>query len=147
MRIIRATADDLDRLAVLFDGYRSFYEQPSDVDGARAFLAERLAAGESVVFMAEDEEGRAMGFTQLYPLFSSVRMGRVWLLNDLYVDAAARRTGLGDALMQAAEEFAREQGALGMQLETAEDNHAGQALYERRGWTVERGFLHYGLAL
>lgn len=147
MSVRRATTDDLDQLAPLFDAYRRFYQQPGDQPAARGFLADRLEADESVVFIALDEDGCGQGFTQLYPLFSSVRLGRVWLLNDLFVAETARRRGIADALMGAAEDFARLDGAIGLQLETGEDNLAGQALYERRGWVREQGYFHYALAL
>lgn len=132
--IRRAGADDLDALAVLFDAYRQFYGQRSNVMGARAFLAERLALDESVLLVAASGS-QSVGFVQLYPLFSSVRMGRVWVLNDLYVDPAARRSGVARALLDAACAFARERRALGLQLETGPDNHHAQALYRASGWT------------
>ena len=81
-----AQSGDLEPLARLFDEYRQFYEQASDLEGARRFLAERGSRHESVVFLAIDSvSGTAVGFTQLYPSFSSISMKRVWILNDLYV--------------------------------------------------------------
>jgi len=139
--IRRAGADDLDTLAALFDAYRQFYDQRSNVSGARAFLSERLALDESVLLLAEDE-GRAVGFVQLYPLFSSVRMGRVWVLNDLYVAPEARRSGVARALLEASTAFARDRGALGLQLETGADNRQAQALYRDAGWTQDAN-LHF----
>ncbi|HMF43006.1 MAG TPA: GNAT family N-acetyltransferase, partial [Polyangia bacterium] len=62
----RATIADIEPLVLLFDGYRRFYENPTDIEGARRFLTARLEAGESVVFVA-DRDGRLVGFTQLYP--------------------------------------------------------------------------------
>src|SRR6266851_4244256 len=97
VRTIRAGLDDLEALAPLFDGYRRFYRQPSDPQAARAFLAERLKRNESVIFVAV-LDGGIVGFTQLYPLFSSVSMKRLWLLNDLFVAPEARRTGAGRGL-------------------------------------------------
>ena len=82
--IRRATDADIARVAPLFDAYRSFYGQPPDIARADAFLRERLARGESALLLAE-RDGEALGFTQLYPLFSSVRTARLWLLNDLFV--------------------------------------------------------------
>jgi len=147
MQIRRADLADIEMLAPLFDAYRGFYGQPSDELGAARFLGERLTQAESVVLLAVDGSGGGLGFTQLYPLFSSVRMGRVWLLNDLFVAEGARRSGVADALMAAAEDFARADGAAGMQLETGDDNLGAQALYRRRGWILEQGFQHYGLTL
>jgi GNAT superfamily N-acetyltransferase len=131
--ISKATLSDLDSLVPLFDAYRQFYQQVSNPDGARAFLAARLEREESVVFLAFDE-GRAVGFTQLYPQFSSVGMDRNWLLNDLYVDESARKRGVASGLLEAARAWGGETGARWLVLETAVDNYAAQALYEKAGW-------------
>ncbi len=143
--IRRANANDLDALAPLFDAYRQFYEQPSDVAGARVFLTERHANNESVLLIAE-RDGAAIGFVQLYPIFSSVRMGRVWTLNDLYVVPDARRHGVARALLETSCEFARETGALGLQLETGKDNLAAQKLYRDAGWELETN-LHFSITV
>lgn len=138
----RATLADLEPLAQLFDGYRRFYEQPSDIEGARRFLTARLEAGESVVFVAE-RGGRLVGFTQLYPSFSSGTMNRLWILNDLFVAPEARRGGVGGALLTAAEQFARDGGSKGLVLATQKTNAAAKALYERCGWKSDALFDHY----
>jgi ribosomal protein S18 acetylase RimI-like enzyme len=131
--IRRATAADIDALAPLFDGYRSFYGQAPDAARARDFLAQRIGGGESVVLVAE-RDGSAIGFTQLYPVFSSVRTARTWLLNDLFVDATARRGGVARKLLDAAATFARDDGAAGLMLETTRDNAPARALYRAAGW-------------
>ncbi len=131
--IRRASAADLDALVPLFDAYRMFYAQPSDPVRARDFLAERLAKGESAVLVAERGPS-AVGFTQLYPVFSSVRTTRTWLLNDLFVAEGARRGGVARALLDAAAAFARAQGAAGLMLETTRDNAPARALYRAAGW-------------
>lgn len=144
----RATLDDLDALAALFDAYRVFYAQASDPPVARAFLQERLQRGESVIFLARDAAGgRALGFTQLYPSFSSVSAHRTWILNDLFVAPSARKRGVARALMNCARAFAIETAALRMVLETAEDNAPAQALYESLGYVRETGTRHYSLEL
>ena len=144
----RATLDDLDALATLFDGYRVFYKQSSSPALARAFIEERLQRDESVIFIARDGGTReAHGFTQLYPMFSSVSARRIWVLNDLFVIPAARKRGVARALMDCARDFAMEAGALRLILETAEDNHAAQALYESLGYVLESGERHYSLEL
>jgi ribosomal protein S18 acetylase RimI-like enzyme len=134
--IRRASAADLDALVPLFDAYRVFYAQPSDPVRARDFLADRLANGESVVLVAERGPS-AIGFTQLYPIFSSVRTARTWLLNDLFVAEGARRGGVARALLDAAAAFAREQGAAGVMLETTRDNGPARALYRAAGWNED----------
>ena len=122
----RAGPRDLDALAVLFDAYRGFYGQPSDVTRARDWLRTRMRVGESVVLVAEID-GAVAGFVQLYPMFSSVRTARTWILNDLFVAEAARRRGVARALLDAAAAFAREDGAAGISLETTRGNTAALA--------------------
>ena len=131
--IHRATLADLDAVAPLFNAYRVFYSQPGDLQRARDYLQERMTLGESVVLLAQ-RDGEVVGFTQLYPIFSSVRTARTWLLNDLYVDPGARRRGVAQALMRSAADFARGQGAAGLSLETARDNAPARALYRAAGW-------------
>jgi len=131
--IRRATLEDLDLVAPLFDGYRRFYGQAADIPRAKAFLRERLERNESTILLAM-RDGQAAGFTQLYPLFSSVRTARLWLLNDLFVAEHARRGGVARALLDAAVAFAREQGAAGVMLETMRDNTPARALYRAAGW-------------
>ena len=128
-----ATLADLDAIAPLFDAYRQFYSQPADLARARDYLRERMTLGESVVLLAQ-RDGEWVGFTQLYPVFSSVRTARTWLLNDLFVTESARRHGVARALLDAAAAFAREQGAAGLMLETMADNAPARALYRAAGW-------------
>ena len=144
--IRRATIDDVDAIAPLFDHYRMFYQQPPDAALARRFIDERLQRGESVIFLAE-VGGKAVGFTQLFPSFSSVRAGRAWVLNDLYIDIAARRLGAARALLQAAADFARADGAIRLELETDHDNRSAQALYRHMGWELYEGTLRFRLSL
>lgn len=146
-RLRPASAADLPALAELFDRYRQFYQQPPDLTGAYTYLRERFAAGESVVFIAEGAGGEPLGFTQLYPALCSVAMRRYWVLYDLFVVASARRQGIARALMERAREHALQTGAARIDLETAIDNLAGQALYESLGYLRETAFHKYSLAL
>ena len=132
----RAGPQDLDALAALFDAYRGFYGQPSDVPRARDWLRTRMRVGESVVLVAE-RGGETVGFTQLYPMYSSVRTARTWILNDLYVAEAARRGGVARALLDAAVAFAKADGAAGISLETTRGNAAARALYRAAGWSED----------
>lgn len=136
LRIRTATPDDLDAIARLFDAYRQFYGQPSDRAAARAFLAERMEYRQSLVLLAEHGDD-AVGFAQLYPMFSSVRMASVWVLNDLYVDTDARRLGVGRRLLEAAAVAAKAAGAVRVALETARENLPARALYRDAGWEEE----------
>jgi GNAT superfamily N-acetyltransferase len=140
--IRRASVDDVDAVAVLFDGYRRFYEQAPDLEGARRFLQARLTSGDSVMFVAEGDK-QLLGFTQLYPSFSSASMTRVWILNDLFVDPRHRRSGLGRALMTAAEDFARDDNSKGLVLATQKTNGPAKTLYEARDWKLDVAFDHY----
>lgn len=132
----RATLEDLDGVAPLFDAYRRFYAQPGDLQRARGFLRERLQHGESAILLAE-LDGAVAGFTQLYPMFSSVRTARIWILNDLFVDDRARRRGVARALLDGAAQFAKDQGAAGLMLETTRDNAPARALYRAAGWSED----------
>lgn len=144
--IERAGPTDLEELVPLFEGYRRFYRRAPDDQAARAFLEARLERGDSVVYLARDS-GRAVGFVQLYPTFSSVRMRRLWILNDLFVDPSARGRGVGRRLMERAREHAEETAAAGLILETEKSNQAAAALYRSLGWTREASFTRYELFL
>lgn len=141
----RAESNDLERVVPLFGAYRQFYRQSRDPEGERRFLAERLARAECVIFLAESG-GTVVGFTLLYPMFTSVTMGPTWVLNDLYVLPESRRRGVGARLLARAKEFGRETRAHYLTLETARDNPA-QRLYEAEGWKRDEQFLHYELPL
>ncbi|WP_423802281.1 N-acetyltransferase family protein [Neobacillus sp. SAB-20_R2A] len=142
MNLIKATINDLDAVTELFDLYRQFYQQSPDSEGAREFLKARILNGESVIFIAY-EGGEAVGFTQLYPSFSSVSMKRSWTLNDLYVKKEYRGKGAGEKLIHKAIEMARDTGAKGVLLETASDNIPAQGLYEKIGFKRETHYFYY----
>jgi len=144
MLVRRAGVGDLGDLAPLFDGYRQFYGQRSDLAAARAFLAERLRRDEAVIFVAIADDAM-LGFTQLYPSFSSVSVKRLWILNDLFVSPAARRGGVGRRLLERAREWAVETDAKGLTLTTALSNSAARSLYESCGWRRDDEFAHYQL--
>jgi ribosomal protein S18 acetylase RimI-like enzyme len=144
--VIRAGVGDVPLAAPLFDAYRQFYGQKADLHGAVVFLTERLTRGESVVFLALDGQA-AVGFVQLYPSFSSVRMMPIWILNDLFVADAARRRGVARLLMDAALALARSTGAARLVLSTAKDNVTARSLYLSLGYRIDEAFDHLELAL
>jgi GNAT superfamily N-acetyltransferase len=146
LAIRRATSDDLEVVAALFDQYRQFYRAATDLDAARRFLRERLATGDSVVQLAFNG-AEALGFTQLYPSFSSLSMARILILNDLFVAPAGRRCGAGAALLDAAAAYARESGAVRLTLSTGIDNTTAQSLYEQKGWKRDTDFFVYTFQL
>ena len=139
-----AATEDAARIAPLFDAYRQFYEQPADRAGALAYVHARLAHGESVILLAEDTAtGQAVGFCQLYPSFCSVIAAPIYVLYDLFVAPAARKSGAGRALLQQAEAHARAGGFARMDLTTARTNLPAQALYASLGWERDEVFLTY----
>lgn len=146
MSIVTANLTHLEDLAVLFDSYRVFYRQPADIPRARQFLQSRLEQGDSTILIALINNQIA-GFTQLYPSFSSVAMKPVWVLNDLFVAEAYRNQGIAKGLLTAAEEFARENGAIRVVLETQATNTVAQLLYEKRGYIKDTEFYHYSLSI
>ena len=144
MEVYQATIKDLDGVSKLFDSYRVFYEQPSNIEAAKNFIQERLEKNDSIIFVAV-KNGEYFGFTQLYPSFSSVSMRRLWILNDLYVMQGARKSGVGKKLLAAAKQLAIQTQAKGLSLQTAVDNVSAQALYESDGWKKDEKFLYYTL--
>lgn len=142
MKIRTATLEDLDALGPLFDSYRVFYKRQSDLAAAKQFLRERFRKDDSVIFLAISDDGNGIGFTQLYPSFSSVSMQPIYVLNDLFVHRSARGKGIGEALMKHAMEFARGKNCRGLTLETGIDNPA-QHLYERLGFKKDSDVFHY----
>jgi len=141
MIVRRAKKKDIDQLSVLLDKYRIFYKQQPDVDSAKSFLKKRMKRKESVIFVAEEKKN-LLGFTQLFPIFSSVSMKRTWLLNDLYVNEKARGMGAATALLKAAKDFGEETNSKWLLLQTAADNFTAQKAYEKNGWIKETDFFY-----
>lgn len=138
--ISTATLEHLELLVPLFDAYRVFYQEKTDFERARNFLLERIQNADSVIYLAFDAD-KPLGFTQLYPSFSSASTQRLWILNDLYVIPEARGLRIGEYLIERAMQLARDTNAKGVMLETAHTNTSGQKLYERMGF--EREDLEY----
>jgi GNAT superfamily N-acetyltransferase len=143
----QATIVDLDLLVPLFDAYRQFYRKPTDPGLARRFLWERFEHNESIIFVAVRQDGSAVGFTQLFPSFSSASAAPIFILNDLFVVPEARRMQVGSLLLSAAASFGRAVGAVRLTLSTEVTNEAAQALYETEGWTRQADFYIYNFTL
>lgn len=142
METRQANKFDLQQLAKLFNQYRIFYKQESDIDGAVNFISERLRLNDSYIIIALNDSNAVTGFTQLYPSYSSVSMQRTYILNDLFVDENFRKKGVGEILLNAAKQFANTQNSKGLTLETDYNNPA-QHLYERLKWKKDTTVLHY----
>ena len=138
-----ATLADLEVLAELFDAYRQFYQQSSDVRLAKSFLAARIENNESVVILATNATQRVVGFCQLYPTFCSVEAKPIYSLYDLFVAPEERRSGAGSVLLNAAETLAAKNGKARMDLTTAKSNTPAQAAYEALGWVRDEVFFAY----
>lgn len=142
-----ATLADLELVAPLFDAYRQFYEQPPDLDRARKFIRERMERAESDILLAIGAHGDILGFCQLYPTFCSVEAEPIYVLYDLFVWSQARRSGVGRALLLAAEALAAQNGKVRMDLTTARTNLSAQAAYELLGWVRDEVFYGYNKAI
>ena len=147
IHIERATFGELPRLAQLFDGYRRFYRMKSDISHAREFLTARLRHKDSIILVAWVGDESLTGFVQLYPSFSSVRMGPIWILNDLYVEREWRGQGVGQRLMEEARILAVQNGCIALELATEKTNTHAKRLYEKLGYSLDETFDHYELAL
>ena len=140
----RATTADVPELARLFDAYRIFYERAPDLTAAEAFVRRQIEEDVTKFFIARDyDNGAAIGFVHLLPSVSTLAMQPIWYLEDLFVAPAARRRGVGEALMLQAERFARETGAERLTLSTAFDNKTAQSLYRRLGYERDEHFWYF----
>lgn len=147
MKIRKANIQDIEQLSSLFDAYRVFYKKPSDIESAVTFLSERISRHESEIFVAENEAKELTGFVQLYPLFSSTRMKRFWLLNDLFVKPEHRSKGISVALIEKAKELCQDTNSCGMMLETAKTNIVGNNLYPKTGFELDEDHNYYSWSL
>jgi GNAT superfamily N-acetyltransferase len=146
MKIIQAQIEHLEETATIFDLYRGFYQQSPDIEAAKIFIRDRLQKSDSTIFIASNN-GQIIGFTQLYPSFSSVSMKPIWILNDLFVRETDRNKGVAKLLMNTAADFARETAAIRIVLSTQISNTLAQALYESLGYTNNEEFYQYQLKL
>ncbi len=147
MKIIQANSLQLDQATQLFDAYRVFYGKNSDLQGAKNFIQERLQKRDSVLFLVADDELTGVGFAQLYPSFTSIGMGKVFILNDLYVDSDHRKKGIATKLLEHIKEFAQKNDAVKINLQTECSNSAAQKLYESQGYKQEKDFLNFYLSI
>lgn len=143
MVIRKAVKDDLESLSELFEGYRKFYKKEADPDAARIFLEARIVNNDAEIFVAEDDQHLLVGFVQLYPLFSSTRMKKLWLLNDLFVLPGQRGKGISIALIDECKNLCRQTNSCGMMLETAKDNIIGNQLYQKTGFALDNNHNYY----
>lgn len=139
----RASADDINMIAPLFDAYREFYDQEPNLEFAKEFINARLKNNESIIFIAEDETQNGLGFCQIYPSFCSVIAAPIYVLYDLFVSPEARKSGAGKLLLEHAHEYAKANNIPRMDLTTAKNNLNAQSLYESLGWVKDNIFFAY----
>lgn len=153
MEIKRIDSSESSFVIELFDKYRVFYKQPSNIDLAKSFIQARLDKNESVIFVAivkDNNKVIPVGFTQLYPKFSSGKAIKIWVLNDLYVEPEYRKQGIGEGLINSALKYAKDDRASHVELSTAVDNYLAQRLYESIGFKRQHpstDFLDYKIDL
>ena len=140
--VTQASLDQLESIIPLFDAYRVWYRKASDRAGAKVFLSERLTNNDSIIYIAWDAS-TAVGFTQLYPSFSSTRMKRMWILNDLFVSPTYRGKGISKLLIEKAKALSNETNACGILLETEQSNTIGNKLYPATGFTLEENNFYF----
>ncbi len=137
MKVEKATLQHLNELVTLFELYRNFYQQPPDANAATVFLKERILKNESEIFISISKLDEVTGFVQLYPLYSSTRMKRVWLLNDLFIHPEHRGKGYSKLLIERAKELCRQTNACSVTLETSKENKIGNLLYLQEGFVLD----------
>jgi len=146
IKIVPACLESLDELSKLFQSYRIFYKKEPDTEGEKQFLRERITNKESVIYLAKsggESEDKFIGFVQLFPMFSSTRITRLWLLNDLYVDENYRKSGAASLLIERSKELARETNYAGLMLQTAKTNTTAQSVYDRNEFVQDDNFYSY----
>jgi GNAT superfamily N-acetyltransferase len=139
----KATSKDVEHLSELFNAYRMFYQKASAIQSAKTFLEDRISNKDSEIFVAQNTTNKLVGFVQLYPLFSSTRMKKFWLLNDLFVHPEFRGNGISIGLIQKAKDLVLESKACGMYLETEKSNLIGNALYPKTGFELNTSVNFY----
>ena len=147
--IRKATIEDLDQLATLFDKYLVFYKRPSNLSSQKTFLKERITNNEAIIYIAFDDKikDKAIGFTLIYPTFSSLLLSKMLILNDLYVDSTARKSGVGEKLIQQTVVLAKELDISLIRLRTAKNNVIAQSLYLKKGFVRDKLSYTFDLVL
>ena len=132
-----ATPEDLPVVLPLVRAYCEFYEttpaQAPDTgleEMCRALIAAPDAEG--ILLVAEDD-GAVVGFAACGWKWSSLRAGRVVVLEDLFVAPRARGGGHGRELILACAGLGRANGAAAIEWLTALDNSRAQAVYDSVG--------------
>ena len=147
MTIKKLKITDIGLMVPLFDEYMIFYGKSSAPEKYQDYLCERIENNEATVFLAYDERQSAIGFALNYISFSSVSLGKIIVLNDLYVTEESRNTGIGKKLIERTFKLAKEAGAVRVDLGTAKENLTAQGLYEKVGFLRDTEFYAYSYSI
>jgi ribosomal protein S18 acetylase RimI-like enzyme len=139
-------------VATLFDEYRQAFGYASSRAAGLEYIRGCVAGGEVAVFTAcyESRLLEPLGFTMLYPSFSSVQLRRTWQMQDIFVVPRARRCGIARALMEHVIKFARQQGAQHITLLSRIENGPASSLFSSLGfepYEYDREYSRYRLLL
>jgi len=143
MQVIPCTEAQLDVVSALFNDYRIFYGQPSDLPGCRAFIQQNLRQKRARIFLLLDDQGQAVAFSQLYPAVCSISMRPYYYLSDLYTQPSSRKSGCARYLMNHITAHFTAEGAQRLTLDTAATNRIAQGLYESLGYEREEVYVTY----
>ncbi|MCL1059237.1 GNAT family N-acetyltransferase [Shewanella gelidimarina] len=147
MNIKEISIDELDELVMLFNQYMVFYKQASAPEMYRVYLAERLANKEARVLIAYSDDMQPVGFVLNYHCFSSVSLGKITILNDLFVVPSHRKQGIARGLIEQVIIFSKNNGSIRIDLGTAKDNYSAQSLYEKMDFVKGSEYFSYSLAI
>jgi ribosomal protein S18 acetylase RimI-like enzyme len=129
-----ARLEDRGPLIELIKGYFGFYHAPFPGESKLRALLDALEADpDRGAQLVAEADGHLLGFATLYSCYDTLLADRILVMNDLFVDPAARDRGVGAALFDASLAYASAKGYARLDWVTAQDNHDAQRFYERHG--------------
>jgi len=145
LRFRAATGADIpalcELLAELFTLEADFTPDPDKQTRALTALIERhdqaVDKAPGLLWLAQLDD-RVIGMCSLQVLYSTAEGGEVGLLEDVIIDAAFRRHGVGSAMLESLEQWARRRGLRRLQLLADRDNAAAELFYRNAGWQETR---------
>jgi ribosomal protein S18 acetylase RimI-like enzyme len=134
VRVWRAAPEEAPAVAALLAGFRDHLGYDGPDDASILASVERIIVRDDAEYLLATADDRPQGVAQV-----RYRWGVWWdaedcWLEDLYVDAEARGTGLGRALVEAVLDRARRRGCRRVELDVNSENPAAFALYRSLGF-------------
>lgn len=142
----RPTRAELVALAGIFDAYRAHYGEEVVAGASALWLAESLASGRLMAFVAE-VDGELVGFATTADIPASLQLGHYWQVRDLFVVPSRRRLGVGRALLEFILRLAASAGATRLAVQTEGDNAVARHLYQSTGFALVEGYIGLTLPL